>query len=134
MPENSIDASVRFSFKGEYYHYATVIDLDQLLRQHDEMPSIHEILAKEHGVDTYSYLYEVMLEEEVEFSRPEGYAADYLIAGKFDQVAMATNWQNAKAGALLQAIAASELGILDLNQHLALKRALVEAYNLGRKA
>lgn len=134
MPENSIDARVEFSFKGEDYNYTTVINLDQLLRHHDEMPSIHVILAKEHGVDTYSYLYEVMLEEEVEFSRPQGYAADYLVDGEFDQAALAANWQNAKAAVLLQPIAENELGIMDLNQHPALKRALVEAYNLGRKA
>lgn len=132
--KNSIDASVEFSFKGEDYNYTASIDLDQLLRHHDALPSIHVILARLHSIDSYSYLYEVMQEADVEFSRPQGYAADYLVNGEFDLASLAANWQTAKAASLLQPIAARELGIDDLNQHHALKRALVAAYDLGRKA
>ena len=134
MPENCIGVSVEFSFKGENYHYATVVDLDQLLRQHDEMPSIHEILAKKYQVDSYSYLYEVMLEAELEFRDPHGLAVNYLTEGKFDLPSLATNWPEAKALILLQPVVKEELGITDLNLHPALRRALIEAYNLGRKA
>lgn len=132
MSTNSIDASVEFSFKGEDYTYKASIDLDQLLQNHDTLPSLHAILARQHGVDTYSYLFEVMQEEEVKFSRPQGFAADYLINGEFDQAALAANWQAAKTGILLAPIASRELGIADLDLHPALKRALVAAYNLGR--
>lgn len=134
MPTNSIDASVEFSFKGEDYAYKTTIDLDQLLRIHDALPSLHAILAREHGVDSYSYLFEVMLEEEVKFSRPQGLAADYLVNGEFDQAALAANWQAAKTGILLAPIASRELGIADLDLNPALKRALVAAYNLGKQS
>jgi len=132
--KNSIKASVEFSFKGEDYTLASKIDLDPLLREHDALPSIHAILARLHSIDTYSYLYEVMQEAEIEFSNPQGLAADYLVDGKFEPAALATNWQMAKTGILLQSIAARELSITDLNQHHALRRALVEAYNLGKKA
>ena len=132
--KNSIKASVEFSYKGESYHYATLIDLDQLLRQHDVMPSIHILLAKEHSVDTYSYLYEIMQSEEIEFSNPQGVALDYMTDGEFDQAALAQNWPDAKALRLLQAIADGELGIVDLNLHPALKSALLAAYHLGRKS
>src|SRR5665811_1614089 len=84
LMKNSIDASVEFSFKGEDYTYKTSIDLDQLLRDHDTLPSIHAILARLHSIDTYSYLYEVMQEAEIEFSNPHGLTADYLVDGKFD--------------------------------------------------
>lgn len=132
MATNTIDASVEFSFKGEDYTYKTSIDLDQLLRKHDSLPSLHAILAQRHGVDTYSYLYEVMQEAEIEFSNPQGLAADYLVNGEFDQTALTTNWQAVKTNMLLTPIATSELGITDLNLHPALKRALISAYNLGR--
>lgn len=132
MATNTIDASVDFSFKGEDYTYKTSIDLDQLLQKHDSLPSLHAILAQQHGVDTYSYLYEVMQEAEIEFSNPQGLAADYLVNGEFDQTALTTNWQTVKTNMLLTPIATSELGITDLDLHPALKRALVAAYNLGR--
>ncbi|MCX7192509.1 MAG: hypothetical protein NTY60_02620 [Proteobacteria bacterium] len=132
--KNSINASVDFSFKGEDYSYTTVLDLDQLLRQHDALPSLHVILARQHGIDTYSYLYEVMQEADIEFIEPEGYASNYVIEGEFDPGALAANWQTAKAEMLLQPVAEKELDITDLNQHPAIKRALVAAYNLGKGA
>lgn len=133
MSKNSIDARAEFSFKGKDYAYTATIDLDQLLRHHDAMPSIHTLLARQHGVDTYSYLFEVMQETDIEFFNPQGLASDYTTCGKFDPAALAFNWQTAKAAVLLQPIAERELGITDLNLHQALKRALISAYNLGRK-
>jgi hypothetical protein len=132
--KNSIDAAVEFSFKGVDYHYTTCLDLDLLFRQHDAMPSIHVMLARAHSVDTYSYLYEVMQEEEIAFSNPQGTARDYVVDGEFDQSALATNWQNAQAAALVQPIAEAELGITSLDLHPDIKRALVAAYILGKAA
>ncbi len=134
MMKNSIDAAVDFSYQGVDYHYAIGLDLDKLFRMHDEMPSIHVMLARAHSVDTYSYLYEVMQEEEIAYSNPQGFALDYLLDGEFDQAALAANWQNAKAAALVQPIAARELGIPDLELHPDIKRALIAAYNLGKAA
>jgi hypothetical protein len=131
---NSIDAAVDFSFKGVDYHYATCLDLDLLFRQHDAMPSIHVMLARAHSVDTYSYLYEVMQEEEIAYSNPQGFALDYLVDGEFDEATLAANWQNAQAAALVQPIAVTELGITNLELHPDIKRALIAAYNLGKAA
>ena len=131
---HSVDASVEFSFKGEDYRYTTRIDLDLILRQHDAMPSIHDMLARQHSVDTYSYLFEIMQGAEIKFSNPQGLATEYLIGGEFNLSAFEKNWQSAKTCLLLRSIAERELGITDLTQHHALQRALIEAYNLGRKA
>lgn len=131
--KNSIDARVNFSFKGENYCYETQIDLDLLLQQYDALPSVHVILARSHEIDTYSYLYEVMLEAEIEYFNPQGYARNYLIDGKFNASILAENWQRDKVTILLQTIVMQELGICDLNLHPALQRTLVAACNLGRK-
>jgi len=131
MPKNSVDARVEFSFKGEDYSYTASIDLDQLLLRHGSLPSFHVILAKLHNVDTYSYLYEVMEATDIEFSNPQGCAADYLLDGEFNPSALAAHWHTAKVSALLQPIATRELNITDLNEHPELKRALMEAYYLG---
>ena len=130
--QNSIDARVEFSYQGVDYAYATRLDLDQLLRQFDTWPEVHLILARQHRVDTYSYLYEVMQEAEIKFSEPQGYAENYLTNGNFDHSALANNWQTEKALLLLQPIASQELGVDDLTQQAALLRALLAAYNLGK--
>lgn len=132
MSKNAITARIEFSFKGEDYDHSTVLNLDLLLNQYAEFPALYSIMAAQHGIDTYSYLYEVMQESDIEFTEPRGYAADYMVDGEFDVQALANNWQNQKAAALLQPIASRELGIADLNEHHALKAALLAAYNLGR--
>jgi len=134
MPENSIGVSVRFSFKGEDFHYTTVIDLEKLLRKYDEMPSIHGMLAQKYGIDSDSYLYEVMLAAEIEFSHPMGVALAYVDNDEFNLLALMKNWADAKALILLQLIAEKELAINDLSIHPALGRALLAAYHLGGKA
>lgn len=131
--KNTIDAHIEFSFKGETYSLTSTIDLDRLLAQHDAFPDLHAMLAQAHGIDTYSYLYEVMQEEEISFDNAQGIAADFVVDGVFDQAAFAADWQAHQVLALLQPIATRELGIADLDQHPATKNALVQAFNLGRR-
>jgi hypothetical protein len=134
MSKNTITARIEYSFKGEDFDHSTFLDLDLLLNQHADFPELHEIMAAQYGIDSYSYLYEVMQESEIEFTDPTGYAMDYMVDGVFDVHALADNWHNQKAAVLLQPIASRELGIEDLNDHRALKSALLAAYNLGRRA
>jgi len=102
--------------------------------EHDHsFPSFHAILACDNKIDTYSYLYEVMLETEIRFANAQGIAADFLNNGDFNQGAFIAAWQENRTLALLQPIAIRELGIEDLKQHQELKNALVQAYNLGKR-
>ena len=131
--KNSIDAHIEFSFKGETYSLTSTIDLDRLMMLEQEFPSFHAILARDHKIDTYSYLYEVMQETEIEFKNAQGYAADYLSNGDFNQQAFMVAWQENRVLALLQPIAARELNIANIDQHPGLKNALVQAFNLGKR-
>lgn len=130
--KNSIDAHIDFSFKGETYSLFTTIELNKFLEPGASLPSIHAILARKHGIDTYSYLYEVMQEEEIRFENAQGLAADFLKNGAFDLEAFFIGLQEKKTFDLLQAIATRELGIDNLEQHPALKNALLQAYALGK--
>lgn len=130
--KNSIDARVEFSFKGETYDLVSRIDLDELLSQHDGFPLLYDRLAREHHIDTISYLYEVMLETEIEFSHAQGIAADFLHDGFFDAESFSRHWQEQQVVKLLQPIAKRELNIDDLTQREDIKNALVQAYKLGR--
>jgi len=128
---NRITASLEFSFRGETFHLHKVFDLDETLAQHIELSSLHRALAVAHGIDTYSYQFEVMLEEEITFDHPQGDALMYWQDGVFDYAAYLRDHQNASLFAPLQAIALREMGIADLEQHPQLKSALLHAYQLG---
>ena len=130
--KNSIDARVEFSFKGEDYDLVSHIDLDALLSERTSCSTLYEILARDHHIDTISYLYEVMLEVEIEFSNARGLAADFFSNGHFDQAAFAVRWHDHQIALLLQPIAQRELNIDDLNQQPSVRNALVQAYRLGR--
>jgi len=52
--KNSIAAHIEFSFKGETYSLTSILDLDQLMEHAHSLPSIHEILAHDNKIDTYS--------------------------------------------------------------------------------
>jgi len=132
--KNSIDAHVEFSFKGEDYSLTSHVDLDLLMVTESSLPSFHAILARDHDIDTYSYLYEVMLESGIRFANARGIAANFLSGEDFDQEGFVNSWQENRILDLLQPIATRELGIADLNQHQPLKNALVQAYDLGRRA
>jgi hypothetical protein len=130
--KNSIDARVEFSFKGETYDLVSHIDLDELLSQRNDFPLLYERLAREHHIDTISYLYEVMQETEIEFGNAQGSAADFLREGYFDVAGFSHHWQEQQLVRLLQPIAKRELNIDDLAQREDIKNALVQAYKLGR--
>jgi len=132
--KNSIDAHVEFSFKGESYAPFATIILDELLEHHGAIPPLHAILAEKHGIDTYSYLYEVMEQAEIVFDNAQGLATEFLINGIFDAEAFAARWQENRILCRLQAIAASELGIDQLEQHQALQNALLQAYRAGKSS
>ncbi len=132
--KNSIDAHIEFSYKGETYSLSSTIELDQFMEHEHSHPSFHALLAKQHRIDTYSYLYEVMQETEIEFNNAQGMAAEFLHGGIFDLNGFKGIWQENKTLALLRPVAMRELGISDLEQHQQLKNALIQAYNLGRNA
>jgi hypothetical protein len=132
--KNSIDVHIEFSFKGKAYALTSNIDLDQLMENGSSFPSFHAILARDNKIDTYSYLYEVMLETEIRFANAQGIAANFLSGGDFNQEEFMAAWQENRILGLLQPIATRELGITDLNQHQPIKLALVQAYKLGKRA
>ncbi len=131
---NTIDAWVEFSFKGVFYAPKSTIDLDRYLEKRSSLPPLHGILAAENGIDTYSYLYEVMEQAEIQFDNPRGLAAACMVDGHFDIPALERRWWEHRVLELLQPLAGQVLGGGDLEQNPALKQALLSAYELGRQA
>lgn len=131
---NRIDAHIEFSFRGESYDLSSTLDLDRVLEKYLTLPSLHLVLAVEHGIDTYSYLYEVMLEEGIRFDNAQGMAVDFMKDGVFDLEGYTAHWGESHRIAPLQIIAQQEMGIEDLERHPQLKSALLRAYQLGVEA
>jgi len=132
--KHTLDVSVVFSFKGEDYELTTSIDFDMLRFEDGSLPSIHAILARAHGIDMDSYLYEVMEISEIEFSNPKGIPAQYYRDGAFDIEGFTDAWHRHQVLEQLRPIALRELGIVSLEEHPALMTVLEQAYWLGRKS
>ena len=132
--KNSIDATVTFSFKGETYTPSTTIDLDALMREHDNLRRLHHILAMTNKIDTYSYLYEVMEQSPIRFFNAQGPVADFVDNEMLDIEGFQQQWLQRRITDKLQAISSRVLDIDDLDNHAELKKALLEAYDCGRSA
>jgi hypothetical protein len=132
MSSNTIRARMNFSFKGVSYELDTIIDLDRCLRESDEEPNFQLHLAKASGLDTYSYLYEVLESHDVEFSEATGSATQCCQDGGFDWTGFVRVAHEDTDLSVIRAIAERTLGVFDLDANAALKAALLAAYQAGK--
>lgn len=124
-------ARMECSYKGETVVLEASIDLDRHLANSEDAPDFHQILARAGRVDPYSYLYEVLESEEISFSQPTGLAVDCCVEGRFDWDGFVQRAREAQIVQAVQAIAARELDVPDLDAHTGLKAALLAAYHEG---
>jgi len=129
---NKITASITFYFKGETFTPSLELDLDALMQRYNGLPSLHETLAAENNIDSYSYQYEMLLGEDIQFSDAEGDAMSFLINGKFDQVGYERFWFKKYIVNHLQQIIHTELSIDEIEQHTKLIKAMLAAFQYGR--
>ena len=132
MPNNSITARIEFSFQGKDYAYSSELDLDNLLYLHDELPLLHSILAKQHGVDTYSYLYEVLESHDITFSEASGVAARSCRDGSFDWPQFQRDRREEGDWHTVRVVAERTLPADELDSRPELKAALLAVYRAGR--
>lgn len=131
--ETSIVASLSFCFRGRTFTPSIKIDLHQIMEKGQRLENIHHMLAVSMGLDVYRHEYDVLVMEEICFSNATGLACAFVEGHSFDIDAFMYAWQREYALHLLQPIAQKHLNILDLNQHLNIQRALVDAYQMGVK-
>lgn len=131
--KNSFVVAVEFSFKGETFEFSERIDLDDLMARMNGIPNLHDLLARQHNIDSYSYQYEVLHAEELQFSEVEGIAAEFIHNNEFDAEGFAAAWREHGVVQLVGEIAKRVMGIADLNEEPQLKEALIAAYHAGQK-
>lgn len=131
---NKITATIEFSFKGEEHRPSTILDLDDIMKNHRTIPPLHQLIATLNSIDSYSFEYEVLQSEDITFTHAEGDAAKFVHDNQFDQIAFKQYWFEQELLSKLAATVKQELDIDDINQHPALKSVLVKAYKIGKES
>ena len=131
---NHITASIEFYFKGEKHGASIELDMDQHMHVNGELPDLYPILAKAMDLGAYSYEYEMMLAETIIFSDAKGLISDFVSEGILDLAAFNDAWSESIVIEKLQDIAKQRLSVDDISQQPELKNALLDAYQLGKKA
>ncbi|MBL3591729.1 MAG: hypothetical protein JMN24_18405 [gamma proteobacterium endosymbiont of Lamellibrachia anaximandri] len=132
--DNRISVRISFSFKGETHTPSAIVDLDELIKGGGSHDTLHPLLARTNGIDSYSYLYEAMESYPLEFSNPTGFAADYLNGTVFDFTGFEVRWHEEHEYAVLNSIINNHFKDETYANHPALKAALREAFFAGKKA
>ena len=131
--KNIITASIHFSFKGKELSPSLTVELDQYLEGAGSFPNLCSLIAQANNHDLYSYEYEMMQEAEIKYSDAQGLVAEYINEGQLDVEAFEAAWTENKALIKLLAVAEEHMNITDFSQHIELKKALLEAYMLGKR-
>lgn len=131
MTANTVRARLTFSFRAEDHDLDTRIDLDRCAAEPGEAPNFHLLLAREAGIDPYSYLYEVLESHDIEFSEATGLAIPCCCDGRLYWPEFERLRQEERDMAVVRAIAERTMGVGDLDARADLKAALLEAYRAG---
>lgn len=134
LMKNIVTASIHFSFKGKRHTPSITIELDRHLLSTGNLPNLYPLIAKENNFDLYSYEYEMMQAEQIQFSNAEGLIKDFITDGVLDIDAFKLSWQENKILNELLSIAEDHMGLNNFSQHDELKQALMAAYLLGKKS
>ncbi len=132
--KNSFTITLEFSYKGENFELTASVDLDEYMLKMKGIPNLHDLIARQNDIDSYSYQYEVLTSEELQFSEIQGFAAEYITGSEFDAEGFAERWRQERIELIVAAIAQRVMDISDLATHPALRQALVEAYCAGQSA
>jgi len=131
--ETTVTASLSFDFRGQCFKPSITIDLHSLILKQQHLNNLHDLLAASIGLDAYRHEYDVMVMEEIVFSKPTGLACDFVSDGYLDFDAFIKAWHQQQILSTIQPIAEQYLNISDLTQHKEIRQALIESYQTGQK-
>lgn len=130
---NRIRAAIQFYYQGEKVAAYLELDLDKILQTNDDLENLYPQLAATIELDRYSYQYEMMLSESIQFDQATGLARDFLQQNQFDFNAFKQAWFEAVSFEKIEKLAQQYLQITDLNSEPKIKQALLASYQLGLK-
>ena len=118
---NKITASIEFYFKGEAYNPSLELDLDHAMQHYDGLPDFYPLLAEQSNIGSYSYEYEMMLGEDIHYSKATGLAEQCVDDGRFNHHFFIQLWRENQLMSKLKPILKQQLNIDDIEQHPELK-------------
>jgi hypothetical protein len=131
--KNTVTISIEFSFKGKTLSPSITLELDEVMQSTGHLPSFYQLLATENGFDLYSYEYEMMQTEALQFSNAQGLVSDFISGTELDITAFEAAWHDHQVTDKLLKLANKTLGISNFSENPELHQALLEAYALGQK-
>ena len=131
--KNTITASIHFSFKGKEHSPSLTVELEPYLEGAGSFPNLCSLIAKANNHDLYSYEYEMMQATDIKYSDAQGLVAEFINDGQLDVAAFEVAWTENKALMKLLTVAEKHMQITNFSEHVELKKALLEAYMLGKK-
>ncbi len=134
MTPSTLHARLTFSFKGQAHELESTFDLDSCQAVDGGAPNFHQMLARQGGVDPYSYLYEVMESHDIVFSNATGSAALCCVDGQFDWAQFERQRREEQDLHAVSQIAEQYLEVSNLERQPALLAALLAAYRVGKAA
>lgn len=127
---NVITVQMQFYFKGEEHNYQTEVKLPlHLGNMTDFYYNLPRKIAEKNGVDTYSYMYDMMESTPIEVIAAQGYVSRFLENGTVSMDEFAAECQKITPERLLQDIA-KRVDTQSENA-LTLEKALTQAYQIG---
>ncbi|MDH5483701.1 MAG: hypothetical protein OEY43_00570 [Gammaproteobacteria bacterium] len=131
---STIEATIKFSFKGENFDLCETLDLDAIMTSTGKLPDLHLQLARANNIDTYSYMYDAMESYPIVFRNPTGLACSFLDDTRFAIIEFEQAWNNQEIDQLIDGIAKKHLDKIPADIQLNIKLALLDAYNLGKSS
>ena len=130
MAIHSLVASLSFDFQGKSYNLQSVVDIEKVITHTDFYQSIYQQLAQDNDIDLYSYQLEVMMDQEIHFSKPQGCTKSCINDGELNLVKLRKNYEQVSLEGAIQSIVQQHLDLNECSDNV--KKALIKAYQVGR--
>jgi len=131
---DQVTATIEFDYKGKRFAPTAILDLDLLMQQYGTIPPLYQLLANLNNIDSYSYEYEILLSQTIVFTDAQGLATDFVQNNHFDQIGFEQSWHQQRLYKELAPMLKQQLEINDIEQYPEIKKIILAAYQLGKKA
>ena len=130
--KNRVTAFIEFYFKGEPFRPSIELDLDEIMEMRGELPqTLHSVIAKANDIGPYSYEYEMLEAEEIQYRDAEGLVAQFIDGNQFDRQGFEEAWRHQRLEQQLRDIAARHLHMEPAAVTEEMLQALRAAHQLG---
>jgi hypothetical protein len=131
--KSELEVFVRFDFRGKSLSPQVTVDLDLQMEQQGHLSDFKLMLARENGIDLYSYEFEVMESLPIVVRRATGLAEQFSLQGVFDAEGFEARWRVLKEQQQIEAVALEYLDRETLEQNPQWQAALLAVYQLGKR-